>query len=162
MNPEIIYKGKMQIVGIARKINQSDNVTQGLIPKIRHEFMQVMHMIKNRVDDHIYFAAYDYDPLDISKEDEAINYIYYYGVEASSIDTLPQDMVVKTIPAGKYAVFLYDHQKATLNGEPLEGSVYDYIDGVWLVNSGYELSDHSDYEVIDTQKELTEIHISII
>jgi len=52
----------------------------------------------------------------------------------------------------KYAVFTYNAQDNTLNGEKLTQPVYDYIDGVWLPDSGFELAETSDYETLKKKK----------
>lgn len=161
MEPRIICKEGKTLVGIARKINQEENLKHDLLSKVKNEFMTMLASIEHRVNDVTFYAAYDYDPIDIEKEDDEINYTYYFGVETVGHDSIPKGMVRKTIPQARYAVFTYDVANQTLNGQKLEQSIYDYIDGVWLPNSGLELAETPDYEVIDSKGGILEVYISI-
>ncbi len=135
MEPKIICKEEKLLVGIAREMNQSDNLKNALIENVKREFRTKAKTIDNRINSELYYAAYDYVPADISKADNEINYIYYYCAEVADYDKIPTDMVKKTLPQAKYAVFHYDTANNTLNGEKLSQSVYDYIDGIWLPDS---------------------------
>lgn len=106
-------------------------------------------------------VIYDYNSLDIYKSIDAICYTYYYCIEAPTEDCLPEGLIRIEIPQGKYAVFSYDKVNNTLNGEKLNQSVYDYIDGFWLPNSGYELCESVDYEVFDEINNIISYFISI-
>lgn len=161
LKPEIICKDEKLLLGISRKLNQHENLEYGLIPKIQDEFKKMVKSIENRLNSEIYYAAYDYNVEDISKEDDKINYTYYYCIEVSEYKNIQDGMVKKVIPKGKYAVFNYNIENKTLNGERLESSVYDYIDGIWLPNSGFELAEASDYEVVKGNEKCIDYYISI-
>lgn len=161
LEPEIICKEERLLLGIARKINQGGNIKFGLLSKVKNEFMEMAEEIENRVNTELYYAAYDYDVQDISKEIDEINYTYFYGVEVSEYNNNSQGMVKKVIPKAKYAVFSYDTKDNTLNGESLNQPVYDYIDGIWLPNSKFELSEICDYEVINQNENCINYYISI-
>lgn len=161
LKPEIVCKDGKQLLGIARKINQSENLQFGLLAKVKAEFGEMEAMIANRVNAGSYYAVYDYNPEDINKEDEAINYTYFYCVEVAEDDNVPAGMVKKVIPQAKYAVFHFDAVHNTLNGERLTQGVYDYIDGVWLPDSGFELAETPDYEVIDENENRVDYYISV-
>lgn len=161
LKPQIVCKDERLLLGISRNINQGGNIKFGLLSKVKNEFMEMTEKIENRVNTELYYAAYDYDVQDISKEDDEINYTYFYGVEVSEYNNVSQGMVKKVEPKAKYAVFNYDIKNNTLNGESLNQPVYDYIDGVWLPNSGFELSAASDYEVINQNENFIDYYISI-
>lgn len=161
LKPEIICKDERLLLGIARKINQSENLKFGLLLKVKNEFLEMVNTIENRVNTELYYAAYDYIPEDISKEDDEINYTYFYCVEVSDYKNIPAGMVKKVLPQAKYAIFNYDTKNNTLNGERLSQSIYDYIDGIWLPNSGFELAETPDYEVINENKNCIDYYISI-
>jgi AraC family transcriptional regulator len=93
LKPEIICKDERLLLGIARKINQSENINFGLLAKVKTEFIEMVNTIENRVNTELYYAAYDYDPEDISKEDDEINYTYFYCVEVSEYKNIPAGMV---------------------------------------------------------------------
>ncbi|WP_426351091.1 AraC family transcriptional regulator [Alloiococcus sp. CFN-8] len=161
LKPEIICKDERLLLGIARKVNQGENLKFNLLSNIKNKFMEMSEEIKNRVNIELHYAAYDYDVQDISKDENEINYIYFYGIEVSECSNIPLGMVMRVIPKAKYAVFHYDTMNNTLNGESLSQPVYDYIDGIWLPSSGFELSETSDYEVINQAESLIDYYISI-
>lgn len=161
LKPEIICKDERLLLGIARKINQSENIKFGILSKVKNEFVEMVNAIENRVNTELYYAVYDYDPEDISKEDDEINYTYFYCVEVSEYKNIPAGMVKKVLPQAKYAIFNYDTKNNTLNGETLSQSIYDYIDGIWLPNSGFELAETPDYEVINENGFCIDYYISI-
>ncbi|MCT8140521.1 effector binding domain-containing protein [Anaerobacillus sp. CMMVII] len=108
MKPEIICKEERLLLGIVRKISQGENLKFGLLLKVRNEFMEMERTIHTRGNTELYYAAYDYNAEDIGKENEGINYNYFYGVEALEYENIPTGMVKKVLPQGKYAVFYYD------------------------------------------------------
>ncbi len=117
--------------------------------------------IEKKANSELYYAVYDYNSEDIGKEDDEINYTYLYCVEVSKYANTPNGMERKVLPQGKYAVFKYDTKSNTLNGEVLSRSVYDYIDGIWLHNSGFELAETPNYEVINENETRIDYYISI-
>ena len=48
-----------------------------------------------------------------------------------------------------------------MNGQKLNQTVYSYIDGIWLPNSGYELAEQVDFEVYDKSTHRIDYYISI-
>ncbi|HEX3078425.1 MAG TPA: helix-turn-helix domain-containing protein [Lachnospiraceae bacterium] len=161
LKPMIICKEERQLVGIARKVNQEENQKFGILDQIQKEFKGMADQISHRVNPTQFYAAYDYQVEDISKDDENVNYTYYFCVEVSECKDIPSGMVGKVLPKAKYAVFSYEMDRNTLNGEVLEQSIYDYIDGIWLPNSGFELSEESDFEVHDEENCRIDYYISI-
>ena len=129
MKPKIVCKEEKHLLGIARRMNQSENVKNNLIGKAQEEYRGMIGVIKNRVGADVFYAVYDYNPEDIQKDDDEINYTYWFCVEVDSCDEIPDGMAVKTVPQGKYAVFVFDVEEGTLNGEKLDYDVYDFIDG---------------------------------
>lgn len=161
LNPEIICKEERLLLGIARKINQGDNIKFGLLLKVRNEFMEMVGTNENKANAELNYAVYDYNAEDIGKEDDEINYTYFYGIEAIESGNVPTGMVKKVLPQGKYAVFSYDTINNTLNGERLSQGVYDYIDGIWLPNSCVELAETPDYEIFHKNENRIDFYISI-
>ncbi len=68
-------------------------------------------------------------------------------------------------------MFILDREARTLNGVAIDGlkyqgksieNVYDYIDGVWLLTSGAELSGEPDFEIRALNNEsIIEYYISV-
>ncbi len=62
-------------------------------------------------------------------------------VEVVDFNHVPEGMETKVLPAGLYAVF---HYKGSSN----DGSVFQYIFGVWLPASQYALDSRPHFEVL--------------
>lgn len=161
LKPEIICKDETLLLGITRNVNQSENIKYGILSKVKKDFNKMVNSIENKVNAELYYAVYDYEPMDILKDDEEVNYKYYCCVEVTKYDNIPEQMVKMVIPPAKYAIFTYDTNEKTLNGMELSQPIYDYIDGIWLPNSGFELADTPDYEVINEKENYINIYISI-
>ncbi len=160
LKAEIICKDSMTLLCIKKHILGPEAEKNSLIQETRKEAKDAVQGLSNRLNEN-YYAAYDYIVSDLEKDDDDLDYYYYYGIEVSDSKNVPDGMVTKVIPKGKYAVFNYDVKNNTLNDLKLEMSVYDYIDGVWLPESGFKLSDESDYEVIDIEQQVIEYYISV-
>lgn len=65
------------------------------------------------------------------------------GIEVTSCENMPADIIVKTIPAGKYAVFTH---KGSLN-DILK--TYQYIFGTWAVLTGEIIDNRDNFELYD-------------
>jgi AraC family transcriptional regulator len=70
LNPAIICRDERLLVGISRKINQSENIKFELILNARNEFKSIVKTTENRINSALYYAVYDYNPEDISKAEE--------------------------------------------------------------------------------------------
>jgi len=171
LNTKIVVRNSFRITGKTIHLNQAEQVKDSLIDKFFNQFQQEKIKFPTINSESIIYSMYEYDPECIFEDDENINYLYTVGVEWQEGHAIPEGFVQKEIPQSKYALFVYDKEKNTLNGELLsslkyEGKpitdVYDYIDGVWILNSGYTLSDKPDFEIRNaTTKGITEYYISI-
>ena len=161
MKPEIICKDNITLIGIKKMVSGPESKKMELLQETRAELIGKENQIQGHICNNIYYAAYDYIASDLEKEDDELSYTYYYCVEVLGTENTPEGMVKKEIPQGKYAMFSYDVINKTLNGEPYDSHIYDYIDGVWLPNSAFDLTNDSDYEVIDKNKQVIDYYISI-
>ncbi|MCM1991824.1 AraC family transcriptional regulator [Oceanirhabdus seepicola] len=168
---KIIIKNSFKIIGKTTNLNQAEQVENNLIDKFINEFNQEKSHFPTVNDKDKIYSLYEYDANSIHKDDENINYLYTLGVEYKETDDIPEGFIIKEIPQSKYALFIYDTKEKTLNGESIsslkyEGepitNVYDYIDGVWVLNSGYTLSDNPDFEIRNTNSDvIIEYYISV-
>jgi len=62
-------------------------------------------------------------------------------VEVTNFDNVPSDMEPFTLTGGLYAVFEY-------KGLSSDNSIFQFIFGKWLPNSGYDLDDRPHFEVL--------------
>jgi AraC family transcriptional regulator len=158
MKCEIVNLEKFELYGVEQQLNQQEQVDHGIINKLLKDYL------KELTEDNLVYSVYEYDVEDLDQEDSEINYKYFIGTRSGKGQ-------LKEISHSKYAKFTYDVNKKTINGqvlsdfvldgEPVE-DVYDYIDGVWLPNSSFELSSNHDFEVRDRKnKSVIEYYISI-
>lgn len=65
------------------------------------------------------------------------------GVEVESYDNLPPDIITKTIPAGKFAVFTHKGPLADVL------KTYQYIWGTWALLTSEVIDERDDFELYD-------------
>lgn len=102
MNYEVVTLKQKSMIGLsARTSNRSPNmgtVIGGLWQKLFEE--KLFFTIPNKVNE-FSIGLYSGYSTDVNGE-----YDITVGCEVSSIDTLPENTIVKTIPAGRYAKFV--------------------------------------------------------
>lgn len=115
--PKIENQESFTIVGVTiRTNNTAEAGGQGKIPALWQNTMMngQMEQIPNRVGDGLVVVYSDY------AGDHSGDYDYTLGVRVTSADKIPDGMVKRTIPAGKYAVF-----------ESAQGAPQDIIPALW-------------------------------
>lgn len=148
IKPEIVFKDRMYLVGKKNLVTGVEAEKFALFRKTKEEFLACLDQISMRKDDK-FIVTYDMDLNELDKAHDDMVYTYYYCVEVDQIKDLPEGMVSKTLEPSKYAIFSYDKLEKTLNKEKIDRPIYDYINGVWLPESGYELDDLKDFEWMD-------------
>jgi predicted transcriptional regulator YdeE len=89
------------VVGIAeRTSNEREMSGQGVIGKQWERLFgeRLLNQISSRADANIYAVYTDY------RVDNGIEYTYVLGAKVSDVSKIPEGMVAKRIPSGKYAV----------------------------------------------------------
>ena len=100
--PKVIHQDEFFIVGIeARTTTATEMSSQGVIPQQWQKFFQdgVMQKIPNRSDENIYALYTDFT------DKRAGEYSVVIGVKVADKAHVPAGLVLKTIPAGNYAIF---------------------------------------------------------
>lgn len=77
--------------------------------------------------------------------DGSVPYIEFVGAETNPFLELPEGVLAKTLPGGRYAVFTHTGPAATLP------QTYDYIWGSWTLTTDEVLDDREDFEVYDSR-----------
>lgn len=168
---ETIIKSSFKIIGKTITLNQAEQNQHNLIHKFIVQFEKEKEYLPNMNHQDSLISMYEYDPDVIQEDDENVNYHYTLGLQWDDDEPIPNGFNVKEIPSAKYALFVHDANKNTLNGidlssltyegEPIH-SIYDYIDGVWVINSGHTLSESPDFEIRNPNNQgITEYYISI-
>jgi predicted transcriptional regulator YdeE len=104
LHPRIIDQQPFQVVGIAASTNNAKEAgPDAIIGKQWHRFISenLMNQIPDRVDQSIYAVYTDYT------SDANGQYTIILGAKVKPVPnpTIPDGMIVKTVPAGRYAVF---------------------------------------------------------
>lgn len=172
LDTKIIVKDSFNILGRTTELNQADQVQDNLIDDIFKQFKEVKQSLSNSYNKNKIFSLYEYDPATLTEDDEKIDYLYTIGVESHCNEEISKDFILKRIPQSKYAVFVHNIKERTLNGVDLstikyEGrpisNIYDYIDGIWILNSGHTVSSNPDFEIrCEDAPNVVEYYISII
>lgn len=78
-----------------------------------------------------------------SEMDEKGNFSYVCCVKVSKLDEIPQGMVTKVVPQGKYGVFTFTGDLSNL--QAFYGNIYQN----WLAENKFELDMRPDFEHYD-------------
>ena len=160
IKPEIILKDKMYLVGKKSLVKGVEGKKFELFRKTKDLLLECVDQIPKRKH-HKYIVTYDMALEELDKSHDEMTYTYYYCVEVEEIKDLAQGLVAKVLEPSKYAVFNYDKSKKLLNNEKIDRPIYDYINGVWLPESGYELNDLKDFEMVDPSNNTVDYYIAI-
>lgn len=132
MEPKIVDVDEFKIIGL-EYVGKNQN---GDIPQLWEKFVSRVDEIENAVNPEIlYGVCYSLH------DDGSFSYIACQRVE--SIQEVPDGLVGKTVPTGKYAVFTH---KGSLNGLR---STYDQIYKTWLPKSGHKQTLAPEFELYD-------------
>lgn len=136
VQPEIKYIEDIHVAGI-QGVSSINNIYS-----LWQEFDKVADTIPNK-----HISKRTFGICDQLQESHTINYHMDFseviGIEVSSYDNLPDGIVAKTIPAGKYAVFTH----RGLLSEILK--TYEYIWGTWILLTKEVLDERGSFELYD-------------
>ena len=100
MEFSIVESAAMNVIGVELRTTNTDNEAMTKIPEFKqyHEQQGTLEKIPNKVSEKTSLVAYtDYDSSGY--------YTCFFGVEVTSLDSIPDGMVGRHVPAGKYACF---------------------------------------------------------
>ena len=159
MSPKIVEEAGFNVIGIAeRTTNAKEMSGEGVIGKQWGRFMQenLLAQIPNKADASIIAVITDY------ASDKDGEYTHLIGARVTSISDVPEGMVAKKVPAGKYALFTSE-----------KGPVAQVVVGTWQriwaqpKNApGGSRAYKADYEVyderaMDPQNAQMDVHVGI-
>ncbi len=160
IQPEIVNHQRMLLYGLSTSFSQREQLEFDLIDRFQQEFIEKMHQLGQATSIDYYFNIYEYDQKEILKNNQ-LSYEYFIGLPYDKIKDLSKHLSLKSIVQTNYAKFTYHTRHKTLNGVPFSGSIYDYIDGIWLPNSSFQLSEFHDFEIVDKLNHTVEYYVSI-
>ena len=142
MNPKVVEEAGFNVIGIAeRTTNAKEMSGEGVIGKQWGRFFQdnQLAQIPNKADTSIIAVITDY------ATDKDGEYTHLIGARVTSTADVPAGMVVKKVPAGKYAIFTSE-----------KGPVAQVVVGTWKriwmqpkTAPGGDRAYKADYEVYD-------------
>lgn len=132
MEPEIVTRSEMKVVGIAHQYLEEDLDIGTLWSAFQHH----VNKIANRVGSDA-FGIYE----EYYETEDSVGFSYICSVEVSNFDDVPEGMISRIIPEQMYAVFRHGDSLSFLP-ETLK-----YIWGSWLPKSNYEYVDKPDFEL---------------
>lgn len=105
IDPKIVQQDGFMVIGISARTNNVKEMTaDGVIGKMWGRLMQegLLAKIPNKADPNIVAVYTDY------ASDHNGDYTFLLGSRVTSDADVPEEMVAKKIPAGKFAVFISD------------------------------------------------------
>ena len=132
MEPEIVKRPEVKIVGIARQYQEEDLDIETLWSAFRPNVNQ----IRNREGCDA-FGIYE----EYHESKNSVGFSYICSVQVSDFDHVPEGMISRTIPEHLYAVFRH---KGSMSFLP---ETLKYIWGSWLPKSNYEYVEKPDFEL---------------
>lgn len=135
---KIIENDKMTVLGYKKNTRFGFFV----IAKCWKSMHAKKHLIENRTDMEYMIGLNDYAKWDVNKEKQPA-FDYMAAVKVDKITLLPKGMVVKELPASRYAVFSYKGKR-----EDSMQSVIDYVYQEWLPESSCQLNESALYDFV--------------
>jgi AraC family transcriptional regulator len=137
VDPRIEILPEKKLIGKCLIMSFANNRTV----ELWRSFMPRRNEIQNNVSTDL-FSLQIYSPSFFASFDENAIFEKWAAMEVSDFSTLPEGMETLTIPAGLYAVFLYQ-------GDARDASpFFDYIIRTWLPASPYALDDRPHFEIL--------------
>jgi predicted transcriptional regulator YdeE len=144
MKKDLVQHPSMVLVGLVIRTNNKDEFNPEVrkIGNLVAQYFQsnIAAQIPNRKNPGVTIAAYtDYE------SDEHGDYTYFIGEEVKNTDTLPNNLVQITVPAGKY-------QKFTTEVETMPSVVINAWQEIWKMGKSQpdgERAYLTDFEVYD-------------
>jgi len=132
MEPEIVLRSEMKVVGVARQYQEDDLDIETLWSAFRPSVSQ----ITNRVGSDA-FGIYE----EYREREDSIEFSYICSVGVADFDDVPDGMIERIIPEHLYAAFRHTGPLSFLP------ETFKYIWGSWLPKSKYEYVEKPDFEL---------------
>ncbi len=138
LEPKIVIISEMKMVGNRLTMSLTDNKTSILWKNFMIKRKEIFH---NENSDLYSIQIYNPD-LDFNDFTPSTSFEKWAAVEVEEIDRIPDKMETLTIPKGEYAVFKYRGLPSNFQ------KMAEYIFGVWLPNSQYQLDNRPHFEIM--------------
>jgi AraC family transcriptional regulator len=136
MEPEIKTISTKKIVGKHIRMSLTNNQTG----ELWKSFLPGRKRIANASKEDL-ISIQVYPPFYFENFNPGQIFEKWAAVEVEDFHSVPEDMENFLIPGGLYAVFHY-------KGSGTDTSIYEYIFGTWIPNSGFLLDDRPHFELL--------------
>ena len=136
MIPEIKEKKGFTVIGLRYFGNNANNE----IPELWGQFLQHWDEVKNVAHPHHSYKVCTSPEAGGDTNASEGEFEYVAGREVTGTDAIPEGMVAREVPGGKYAVFTHRGSLANLQ------ETYRYIYGEWAQKGEYKPTGATDYE----------------
>lgn len=147
IEPKIILDKAYKLIGMKEMLKPGSDE----IKNLWNTFTSRKSEVKNVIAPNIELGICEYMP-NITDESE---FSYFAGIEVTDFCDVPKLMLGKTITNSKYAVFTHKGPLTMLK------DTYNFIYGVWLPQSGYELAEADTIELYDNRLTTAEAEFDI-
>jgi AraC family transcriptional regulator len=136
MIPRILHSKERKLIGKRLVMSFEDYK----VAELWKSFMPNKQEINNNISNDL-ISMTIYNPNHFLNFSPTYEFEKWATVEVSNFDKIPADMETFTLSGGLYAVFDY-------KGLNTDDSIYRYIFGEWITNSGYDLDDRPHFEIL--------------
>jgi len=149
IEPIVILDTAFNLIGMKDVVKPSSVTIKNLWNNFNIRKLEISGVIKPE----LVYGVCEYKP-NITDESE---FTYFAGVEVKQCLHVPKGFIKKTIPVSKYAVFKHKGPIFELK------NTYNYIYGIWLASSGYELAELDTLEVynLNSHEPIFDIYIPL-
>jgi len=138
MNPRIEQLAPKKLIGKSMRMSMLNNKTQ----ELWQSFMVRRKEIENSIGSDLYsMQVYD-QLLDVKNFDPAVEFTKWAAIEVNDFSFVPDGMETYELSGGQYAVFIHKGPASDFH------QTFQYIFGVWLPQSKYELDHRPHFEVL--------------
>lgn len=149
LTPEIVYFDKIEIMGISGSTSLYNNMA----PQLWAEYMKIT---KDCLKENSKGYSVCETNNAIYTKDDDLNFNIMIASSTKDFLSIPKEVKSKTLRGGKYAVFSH---KGDFINLPI---TYDYIWGIWLMNSNEIIDDREEFEIYnDSPDDIVKICIPI-
>lgn len=135
MEPRIEILKEKKLIGMKLTMSLAENKT----PLLWKSFMPRKKEIKNNISADLISMQVHKKPVKLGDFNQEFD--KWSAIEVTDFNTIPKDMESFTLEDGLYAVFPY-------KGLSTDNSIFLYIFGTWLPNSGYTLDNRPQFEIL--------------
>jgi len=136
--PEIIIIEEKKLLGLKVEMSFTENKTF----ELWRTFMPQVKSIKNRIGTDVYSLQVYPKVFGTAEFTMTTSFEKWAAVEVDNYEVESEKFEKIHIPSGKYAVFNHKGTSAEFS------KMANYIYGVWLPKSGYQLADKPHFEIL--------------